>query len=308
MNSGDDMNETLAGCQGVSDAIARAGCPLSKMPPAPAPQGLVPACGATFPSAFSLPWFREDAEGLHRLFTRVEQRRAQGLSLNEALRHRWYGTRFHSAPRVKVRRSLSTLRKLYYYWRSHGQPPKCIAARFISKLPSVPPEVLRGFLTACATAGVTHFSREFKLADTKGFSRSRVLAALPDQAVKLLRDIFLARRRDKIKAQELAKAIRRQLRLARRQAETEIRKLEIASRREFHRLLAADATRNRKLDKLVGSFIARPGGGGMGFYLFRERPACSRHWYNLQGTSARGGQAGFKGRTILAKGSDCGST
>jgi hypothetical protein len=253
----------FAGCQGNLECHQANQAYSPQTPPATASGIRVPGPLAPILSAFPLPWFREDAEGLHRLFTRVEQRRAQGLSLNEALRPRWYGPRFHTARDIPVRRSHPTVRTRYYHWRSHGQTPECIAVRFISKLPPVPPEVLSGFLAACATAGATHFSRAFRLTDTKGFSRSRVLAALPDQAVKLLRDIFLARRRDKIKAQELAKAARRQLRLARRQAETEVQKLEIASRRGSRRLIVADATRNRKLDKLVKRLIGRREGVGI---------------------------------------------
>jgi hypothetical protein len=67
----------------------------------------------------------------------------------------------------------------------------------------------------------------------------------------------------------------------RRQAETEVRKLEIASRRESYRLFVDDANRNRKLDKLVESFIGRRAGGGMDST-------------SLEGTAPIGGSAIFK--------------
>jgi hypothetical protein len=208
---------------------------------------------------FPLPWFREDAEGLHRLFMRAEILREQGLSLNKALRHRWHGPRFHSAHRVKVRRNLPGLRARYYRWQRGGKTPECIAVRFISKLPPVPPETVRAFVAACAVAGVSHFSQAFRLTDSKGLSYRRVCSALPDQVLRAIRETFKARRLAVIEARKLVNQFREQK-----------HSLEIEARRlanEFHgqkrRLLAADVARSRKLTRFAESFIRGRGVSGV---------------------------------------------
>lgn len=195
---------------------------------------------AQFSSPFPLPWFREDAETLHWLFTRVEERRAGGLSLNKALRRRWYGKRFHTAHRVKVRRTLPTLRAKYYHWRRNGKTPECLAPRFISALPPVPTEIVGAFVSSCAVAGVTQFSQAFRLTDSGGLSYWRVLAALPDQALRMIRSTFAARRL----------------------AEIEGRKAERQFRAQKHRRLAAEAARGRRITRLAASFIGRRTSGG----------------------------------------------
>jgi hypothetical protein len=176
-----------------------------------------------------LPWIRENAELLHRLFTRVEARRQQGASVDKALRRRWRGRRFHTAQRVKVRHGTSRLRNLYYKWRKSGKMPECLALRFPSKLAPVPQEVARAFVAACAVAGIGRFAQAWRLTDIKGFSYHRVLAALPDQVLRTIRETFKGRR----------------------QAEIEARKLVGQVRRQMHRLLAADASRSRKLKRLA---------------------------------------------------------
>jgi hypothetical protein len=207
--------------------------------PNPAPGNPTDA-GAFSHGAFPLPWFREYAEVLHRLFTRVETRREQGLSLTEALRRRWYGPHWHSARRIKVRLGSARLRGLYYRWRKNGRTPQCLALRFAAKLPPVPPEIVLAFVDACAVAGVTHFSQALRLTDCKGFSSSRLMAALPDQALRTIRKAFVARR----------------------QAEVEARKLVKRCQGQLHRLLVADAARSGKLARLANSFIGRRERGG----------------------------------------------
>jgi hypothetical protein len=184
-----------------------------------------------------LPWISENAETLHRLFTRVETRRQQGLSVDKALRRRWYGPRFHSAQRVKVRHGQSRLRILYYHWRKSGMTPACLALRFACKLPPVPPETVRAFVGACAVAGVTHFSQAFRLTGSKGFSYRRILAAVPDQVLRAIRGTFKARRQAEILARQ---------QLAQFQG-------------QMHRLLTADASRSRKL-KRRSDFVYRASG------------------------------------------------
>ena len=208
---------------------------------------------------FPLPWFREDAEGLHRLFMRAEILREQGLSLNKALRHRWHGPRFHSAHRVKVRRNLPGLRARYYRWQRGGRTPECIAVRFISKLPPVPPETVRAFVAACAVAGVSHFSQAFRLTDSKGLSYRRVCSALPDQVLRAIRETFKARRLAEIEARKLVK----QFREKEHSLEVEGRKLANQFRDQKHRLIAADVVRSRKLAMLVESSIRGRGVSGV---------------------------------------------
>ena len=155
----------------------------------------------------------------------------------KALRRRWYGPRFHSARRIKVRHSDARLRALFYVWRRNGRTPACLALRFASKLPPVPPEIVRAFVTACAVAGVTHFSQAFRLTGSKGFSYRRILAAVPDQALRAIRGTFKARR----------------------QAEIEARKQVAQFQGQMHRLLTADASRSRKLKRLA-DFVYRASG------------------------------------------------
>jgi hypothetical protein len=79
-----------------------------------------------------------------------------------------------------------------------------------------------------------------RLIDRKGFSSSRLLAALPDQALRTIRKAFAARR----------------------QAEIEARKLVKRHQGQLHRLLAADAAWSGKLTRLANSFIGRRERGG----------------------------------------------
>jgi hypothetical protein len=235
---------------------------------------MLPRAQFSFP--FPLPWFRERAEGLHRLFLRVEPLRKQGLSLNKALRRRWYGKRFHTAHHVKVRRSLPTLRAWYYRWRRNGRTPECLAVRFISTLPTVPPEIVQAFVSACAVAGVTHFSQAFRLTTTAGLSYRRVLAALPDRARQTIRDAFSARRL----------------------AEIERRNVERQLRGQLHRLLAADVARSRKLSKLAESFIGRRECGGSPDYLLEGKPLDSEHSTRASEILRGSGQMGFNGGVV----------
>ena len=235
---------------------------------------------AQFSTPFRLPWFREDAESLHRLFTRVEERRAGGLSLSKALQRRWHGKRYRTAHHVKVRHSLPTLRAKYYHWRRDGRTPECLAPQFISTFPPVPPEVVQAFVSACAVAGVTHFSQAFRLTDSRGLSYHRVLAALPDQARQTIRDTFSARRL----------------------AEIEGRKLERQLRGQLHHLLAADTARSRKLTRLAASllksFIGRRGCGADGFYLPEGKGPDSEHSTRASEILQGGCSADPVGRTV----------
>jgi hypothetical protein len=113
--------------------------------------------------------------------------------------------------------------------------------QFISKLPPVPIEVVRGFVEACAVPGVTHFSQAFRLTESNGLSYWRVLAALPDQALRVIRETFAARRKAEIEGRK---------RLRRFQA-------------QMHRVLAADACRGRKLKRLLESFETSREGSGV---------------------------------------------
>jgi hypothetical protein len=133
------------------------------------------------------------------------------------------------------------LRARYYRWRRNGRTPECIAVRFISKLPAVPPEILQAFVAACAVAGVTHFSQALRLTDSKGFSFHRILAALPDQVLRAIRETFAARRQAEIEARKLVKQFQGQLR----------------------RLLAADVARSQKLTRFEDSFIEGQGVSGV---------------------------------------------
>lgn len=154
----------FAGCQGDSGRDYASRAPLCTTPPAAREEEVVPASScAHLSSRFPLPWIREEAAGLQRLFTRVETLREQGWPLNKALRRRWHGPRFHTAHRVRVRHGLASLRARYYHWRRSGRTPECLALRFSSTLPPVPPEIVRAFVDACAVAGVTHFSQAIRL-------------------------------------------------------------------------------------------------------------------------------------------------
>jgi hypothetical protein len=136
---------------------------------------------------------------------------------------------------------MGSLRVLYYYWARSGKTPECLAVRFPSKLPPVPSETVRAFVTACGVAGVTKFSQALRLIDSKGVPYRRVLVALPDQALRIIRKTFAAGRK----------------------AEIEARKVVKQSQGQLHRLLAADAARRRKVNRLADSFIGRRGGSGV---------------------------------------------
>lgn len=182
---------------------------------------------------FKFPWLREDAETLHRLFTRVETRREQGLSLDKALRRRWHGRHYHAAPRVRVRRSAKRLRQLYYHWLKNGKSAQCLALRFGSKLPPVPLETARAFVMACAVEGVVKFSQAVRLADTGGHSCRRLFSALPEQALRSIRETFVARRQAEIEASKLVRQHQAQMR----------------------RRLAADAARSRRLKSVAEGLV-----------------------------------------------------
>ncbi len=232
---------------------------FAEKPPVTA-QGTNPSvpCAQSFP----LPWIRERAELLHRLFSRVEARRKQGLSVNESLTPRWHGPHYHSAPSIKLRQSRATLRRNYYHWLRHGRTPECLAVRFCAGLPAIPPEVSRGFVFACAVPGVTHFSQAFRLIDAAGLSYRRVIASLPDQALRTIRTVFAARR----------------------QAEKEARGLVRQFQRQKYQLLRADTARTAKLRR-VAALTYRASGGAEGVRtpadgqtgLFRPANESSEH-------------------------------
>jgi len=234
------MNQEFAGRQSTQTRIPAIREPLIRKPPA-AREEVVPTSLANFTSSFPLPWMRERAEILHRLFTRVENRREQGQSLNKALRRRWYGKQFHTARRIKASIGQASLRKIYYQWVKTGKTPDCIAVRYASALPPVPAEVARSFVLACATEGVTRFSQAFRLTDSKGLSYRRVRTAVPDQVLRVIRETFEARR----------------------QAESNIRGLAKQLHGVMHLNRASDAARYRKLGKLADSFIGRREGFGV---------------------------------------------
>jgi hypothetical protein len=132
---------------------------------------------------------------------------------------------------------------------------------------------VRAFVAACAVAGVTHFSQAFRLTDSKGLSYRRICSALPDQALRTIRDTFVARRK----------------------AEIEARKLVKQTQGKLHRLLASDATQSRKLTRLAESLETRRGVSGVQGHLPEGKVTYSSHWCNLQWHSERSGQAGCKG-------------
>lgn len=220
-----------------SSAPEQSGDGIGPLEP-PRPPGLTPLSSG---GPYFLPWTRERAEILHRLFTRVEVLREQGLSVRIALRRRWYGPRFHSARRIRVRWSTSSLVGLFYKWRKGGKTPECLALHYLSKLAPVPPEVARAFVVACGAAGVTHFSQAFRRIDPKGFSYRRVLAVVPDQVLRAIRDTFAARR----------------------QAASEAREREKGFQAQTHRATAADKVRGQRLTRLANSLIGRRGGSGV---------------------------------------------
>ena len=181
----------------------------------------------------TLPWIRERAELLHRLFTRVDERRQQGLSLDKALQRRWHGKRYHTAHKVKVRLGKARLRALYYVWSRGGNTPRCLRLLFASKLPALPPGTVRAFVEACSTAGVTSFSQAARLTDTNGLPFRRVFSALSDRVRRIIRESFDARWQAEIEARKMIKELQEKLR----------------------RGLAVDAARSRRLRKLAGGLV-----------------------------------------------------
>jgi hypothetical protein len=178
---------------------------------------------------FALPWHRERAELLQRLFVRVEERRKEGMSLDKALRRRWYGRRWHGAHRRKVRLGRARLGALFYFWSKNGRTPECLALRFASTLPPVPLETVQAFVRACAVPGVTKFSEAARLVDNGGVSFRRILSALPDRVWRSIRQSFRARRQGEIEARKLVNHLQVKMR----------------------RLLAADVTRSRQVNRQV---------------------------------------------------------
>jgi hypothetical protein len=212
-----------------------------------------------------LAWVRENAQALHRLFLRVERRRAEGLTLNQALRRRPYRARYRTARRIRVRHSTSHLRILYYRWRRAGRSPESLLLRLGSGLPPVAPETVRDFVSACGAMGVRHFSRAIRLTNADRLHYRRILSALPDDAVRVIQDTFSARRRAESEARQQVSVLQRQMR----------------------RALVADAAMARRLRRLSQRVYGASGLGGVSDPSAAEKGACSTNWYNLQGGPAR---------------------
>lgn len=174
------------------------------------------------------------------------------MGLRQALGRSGHRLRWHTAPGVKVRLSLSTLTQRYYYWLRAGKTVECLALRYISKLEPVPPEVVYAFVSACSAAGVRSLSGAFRRIDAR-FSRRRILAALPDQVFRMIRDNFAARRQARQEARQLLVAYKRKLEDGTRAAERWFD-------RESRRSVAAEAARGRRVRKrLEGLYSVRTG-------------------------------------------------
>ncbi len=214
------------------------GCSGSRLGRASGKSGLlmgpanVPSAGSKS-SRFPLPWIGERAQLLQQLFERVEDRLKTGVSLDKALRRRWYGKRFHTAHHIKVRLSDARLRTLFYHWRRNGRTPECLSLRFGSALPPVPPETVRKWVRSCAMLHVSHFTQALRLIDDEGISLRRLNSALPERVRRTIRETFAARRLAKIDAQKRLSGFGIQM----------------------GRLLAANAVSRRRLNKIAEGLV-----------------------------------------------------
>lgn len=182
--------------------------------------------------SLSLPWIKERATVLQGICTGIEERRARGESVSQALRHvACRGKRFASDPRRRPHLSRSTLRREYYHWRRSGKGAECFRLAYAPDLPAVSNDTTRRFVLACALAGVTSTSQAWRVLSDPKEKLARIWNALPQRTRAAIRKAHSERRA----AEKAAKQA-----VARMQA-------------ELMRKLRRDAKRAKRLMKLAES-------------------------------------------------------
>src|ERR1035437_3377453 len=200
------MKDTLDGRQGHPRRDFANRAPLNETPPSTARGIRVPDPRANFFPA----WMRQWANWLHQICKSIERQSAAGRSVRKAARHCawvWKSRSYRTAPQIKVRFAQATLVNRYYQWLREGKSPDCFVLHYADRLPPVTPEIVRGFVVACATPGVTRWRQARKLTDLKGLSFHRVFAALPTRMRRVILDTFTARKQAEIDARKFLKGL-----------------------------------------------------------------------------------------------------
>jgi hypothetical protein len=167
------------------------------------------------------------------------------------------GSPYRTAPHIKAKFGSARLVSLYYFWVRNGKSAACFASHYTRRPASVTPEQMCQFLRGCGKSGTVSFSQAARQA---GFDRDltlRIRSRLTPSFVRRLKAIFKERRQDKLEALADEKAFRSKNR----------------------RRLAADAVRNREIQRLAGSIMGSRGGE-------RVDSTCQRLEAPVQATGA----------------------
>ena len=155
-------NKQFAGCQGRSGRDNASPAPLHQKPPAPARGSLyVPMLPRVqFSPSLALPWQRERAQRLARIFRCMERGQAAGKRLHEMqvwFAWRWKGRHYKSDPARRIRFSRGTLGRLYRRWNVIGGNAAALALNYRAPR-KLRPGLAEEFARVCINSDVRSFT------------------------------------------------------------------------------------------------------------------------------------------------------